>query len=150
VSRLLTLLALYQCGYEVGRYISLERLVEEVREDYYEALRRSSQGWHQGQHDLVPWLNFFLTILHRGYRAFEERANQVKSPRGTKRALVQAAIDSRVGEFTLAELERSCPGVSRDMIRRVLRESQSDNKVECLGRGPGTRWRKRGNTPERG
>src|SRR5438128_711222 len=77
VSRLLTLLAFYQHGYEVGRYISLERLVEESREDYYDVLRRSSEGWHTGQHDLLPWLNYFLVILRRAYREFEARAGQV-------------------------------------------------------------------------
>lgn len=71
VSRLLTLLALYQHGYEVGRYISLERLVEESRGEYYDVLHRSSEGWHEGRHDLLPWLNFFLAVLKRAYRELE-------------------------------------------------------------------------------
>ena len=71
ISRLLTLLALYQHGYEAGRYVSLERLVEESRAEYYEALHRSSEGWHEGRHDLLPWLNFFLTILKRAYRELD-------------------------------------------------------------------------------
>ena len=150
VSRLLTLLALYHHGYEVGRYISLERLVEETREDYYEALRKSSQGWHEGRHDLLPWLNDFLSVLRRAYREFEERAGQVKSPRGAKTALVEATVEGFPGEFALSDLERACPGVSRDMVRRVLRELQRTGKVVCLGRGPGARWRRKGNTPKRG
>jgi Fic family protein len=150
VSRLLTLLALYQHGYEVGRYISLERLVEESREDYYEVLRQSSEGWHEGRHDLLLWLNYFLVILRRAYREFEARAGQVRSPRGAKTGLVEAAIDAFSGAFTLADLERACPGVSRDMVRRVLREFQKAGKVECLGRGPGAPWRRKGNVLERG
>jgi hypothetical protein len=74
----------------------------------------------------------------------------VKSPRGAKRALVESAIDAQLGEFTLADLERTCPGVSRDMVRRVLREFQKVKRVECLGRGPGARWKRRGNTPKKG
>lgn len=150
VSRLLTLLALYQHGYEVGRYISLERLIEETRADYYAVLQQSSAGWHEGRHDLFPWLNYFLTILRRAYREFEERVGQVKSPRGAKTALVEAAIDGFPGQFTLGELERMCPGVSRDMIRRVLRDLQRAGRVACLGRGPGALWRKEGNTSKRG
>ena len=73
ISRLLTLLALHQHGYEVGRYVSLERLIEESREEYYEVLRRSSEGWHEGRHDLFPWLNYFLVILKRAYRELEAR-----------------------------------------------------------------------------
>jgi Fic family protein len=74
ISRLLTLLALYQHGFEVGRYISLERIVEEARTEYYEVLHASSQGWHEGRHDLIPWLNYFLTVLKRAYREMEKTA----------------------------------------------------------------------------
>jgi len=80
VSRLLTLLALYQHGYEVGRYISLERLIEETRGDYYDVLRRSSEGWHEGRHDLLPWLNYFLAVLKRAYRELEARAGEPSRP----------------------------------------------------------------------
>jgi Fic family protein len=146
ISRLLTLLTCYQQGIEVGRYISLERLVEESREDYYEVLRQSSEGWHAGKHTIVPWLNYFLAILNRAYREFAERAGQIRSPRGAKRALIEAVIGSQVGEFTLADLERHCPGVSRDTVRKVLRDLQKFGKVVCLGLGPGARWRKGGST----
>jgi Fic family protein len=150
VSRLLTLLALYQHGYEVGRYISLERIVEESREEYYEALYRSSQAWHEGQHDLLPWLNNFLGVLRRAYREFEDRAGQIKTPRGAKTALVSAAIEAFPGDFTLADVERACPGVSRDMVRLVLREMQKKGLVTCVGRGPGATWQKKGNISKRG
>jgi Fic family protein len=142
VSRLLTLLALYQHGYEFGRYISLERLVEESREDYYEALRRSSERWREGEHDLLPWLNYFVAIVRRAAREFEQRAGEVKSPRGAKTSLIEAAINTFTGAFTLAEIERVCPGVSRDMVRHVLQEMQKAGLVECLGRGPGASWRR--------
>jgi Fic family protein len=145
VSRLLTLLALYQHGFEVGRYISLERLIEDTREEYYEALRRSSDGWHQGQHELLPWVNYLLATVRRAYRLFEERAGQVSSPRGAKTALIETAISAFPGEFGLADLEKACPGVSRDMIRRVLRQAQKAGKIECLGRGRSAKWRKKGN-----
>lgn len=150
VARLLTLLALYHHGYEVGRYISLERLIEESKDEYYETLFRGSQGWHEGQHDLLPWLNYFLAVVRRAYREFEERVGQMKTPRGAKTALVEAAIEGFPGEFTLADLERACPGVSRDMIRRVLRDLQRAGRVACLGRGPGARWRRKGNTLKKG
>ena len=74
----------------------------------------------------------------------------MKTSRGTKTGLVEAAIDAFPGEFTLSDLERACPGVSRDMVRRVLREIQKAGKVVCLGRGPGAAWRRKGNTLERG
>lgn len=144
VSRLLTLLALYQHGHEVGRYVSLERLTEEAKEDYYDALHRSSQRWHEGKHDLVPWMNFFLAIIRRACAEFEQRAGQVKSPRGAKSALVLDAIQRQPGEFRVGDLQRECPGVSLDMIRHLLKKLRGKD-VECLGRGHQARWRRRSN-----
>lgn len=150
VSRLLTVLALYHHGIEVGRYISLERLIEESKEDYYAVLQSSSVGWHEGKHDLLPWLNYFLAVVRRAYVQFEDRAGQVQSPRGSKTALIEASITARDGNFGLADIERACPGVSRDMIRRVLQALQKSGKIECLGRGRSAEWRKKGNNSEIG
>jgi Fic family protein len=144
LSRLLTLQVVYHLGYEVGRYISLEKLVEDSREEYYEALARSSVGWHEGQHDLYPWLNYWLTIIRRAYRVFEERAGQVKAKRGAKRQMIIAAIESRVGPFTTTEIEDLCPSVSRDTVRAVMRELRDAGRIEMHGGGRGSRWRKRG------
>ena len=141
VSRLLTLLALDQHLHRVGRYVSLERLVEESRGEYYDALYRSSQRWHEGEHDPAPWLNFFLGVLRRAYREFEARASELTLRRGAKTAAVEAAVAAYSGEFTRRDLERSCPGVSPELIRKVLRGLQKAGKVEALGRGPGAAWR---------
>lgn len=150
VSRLLLLLQCYHLGYDVGRYISLERLIEQNKERYYETLEQSSHRWHDGRHDPWPYINYVLFVLKEAYKEFEGRVGQVKSPRGAKTELIEVAVDAFSSDFTLADLERACPGVSRDMVRRVLRELQQAKKVECLGRGPGASWRKKGNTPKRG
>lgn len=143
VSRLLFLLQCYHLGYEAGRYISIERIIEQSKDRYYETLELSSQGWHEGKHDPWPYVNYVLYTLKIAYREFEERVGRLKSPKGAKTELIKAAIDSFEGEFSLSDLERACPGVSRDMIRRVLRELQGAKEVECLGRGPGALWRKK-------
>jgi Fic family protein len=142
VSRLLTVLALYHHGYEVGRYISLEKLIEDSKEDYYAVLQTSSSDWHEGKNELLPWLNYFLAIVRRAYLQFEERAGQVKSPRGAKTALVLLAIRSQIGEFRLADIERACPGVGRDWIRAILGDLRDKGEVTCEGRGPAARWRR--------
>ncbi len=93
LARLLSLLLLYQAGYEVGRYISLERIVEQQREGYYEALAASSQRWHDGRHTLRPWWEFFLGVmLQSGYRELEQRVAKLGSARGAKRQAVLDAI----------------------------------------------------------
>lgn len=142
ISRLLTLLALYQHGYEVGRYISLERLVEESKADYYEVLHQSSQSWHHGKHKLLPWLNYFLAIIRRAYGEFEQRAGQVKAPRGAKTELLRQTMENISGDFTVTDLERLCPGISRDHLRRLLKKMKAAGQITCLGLGPGAKWRK--------
>ena len=149
VSRLLFLLGCYQLGYEVGRYISLERLVEENKERYYETLELSSQGWHEGKHDPWPLINFLLYILKLAYGEFEQRVGRMASPKGAKTEMIEAAVSSMTDSFTVADLERACPGVSRDLIRKVLRQLKQAGKIESLGRGPGAPWRKRGSTLEK-
>jgi Fic family protein len=144
VSRLLMLLQCYHLGYEVGRYISLERLIEENKERYYETLEQSSLGWHESKHDPWPYVNYVFYILKSACREFEERMGALRSPRGAKTDIIITAIDRFKGQFTLSDLERSSPGVSRDMLRKVLKDLQKKGQVECLGRGPGAPWRKRG------
>ena len=142
-SRLLFLLACYHCGIEAGRYISLERIIEDNKERYYEVLEHSSQRWHEGKHDPWPAMNFLLYILARACKEFEERVGRMKSPRGAKTEMVEHAIETISGEFGVTDVERLCPSVSRDMIRLLLRDLKAAGRIECLGRGPGAKWRKR-------
>lgn len=143
VSRLLLLLSCYHLGLEVGRYISLERLIEEHKERYYETLKQSSQGWHEGKHDPWPYIGYLLYVIKLAYNEFEERAGQLKSPRGAKTELIINAIRGLSKRFSLVDVERICPGVSRDMVRKVLKDMQKDRQVICSGRGPGAEWEKR-------
>ena len=143
-SRLQLLLQCYHLGFEVGRYISLERVIEQNKERYYETLQASSQRWHEGRHDPWPYINYVLYVLKTAYREFEARVGEIKAPRGGKTEVVLDAIARFRGDFTLSQLEQVCPGVSRDMIRRVLKQERGRDKIECLGRGPGALWRKKG------
>lgn len=142
VSRLLLLLQAYHAGLEVGRYVSFERLIEEHKARYYETLEESSRGWHEGAHDPWPYINYLLYVLTLAYREFESRLGDVRSPRGAKTGLVEAAIQKRVDPFRITDLQDDCPGVGIDLIRRVLKDMRGRGLVECLGRGARAQWRK--------
>jgi fido (protein-threonine AMPylation protein) len=144
VSRLILLLQCYRLGYEVGRYISLERLIEENKERYYETLEQSSQGWHEGKHNPWPYVNYLLYIFESAYKEFEERVGQTASPKGAKTELVLNAIRRRSGAFRLADIEQACPGVGREWIRVLLANLRNWGEVACRGRGPAARWRYKG------
>jgi Fic family protein len=142
VSRLLLLLQCYHLGYEVGRYISLERLIEQNKERYYETLEASSAGWHEGRHDPWPYVSYLLYVLKTAYAEFEQRVGQTRAPAGAKTAQVAAAIQGMERPFRIAELQHQCPAVSLDLIRRVLKRLRADGKVECLGRGQSATWQR--------
>lgn len=140
VSRLLTLLVLYHHGYEVGRYISLERIIEQTKDSYYDALARSSQGWHEGHHDVLPWFAYFMTTLRMAYREFEERAGRVR-PVGSKADLVAYALETVPNPFGIADIERLCPNVSRQMIRVVMNRWRTEGRLTIVSRGRDARWK---------
>src|SRR5215831_13673943 len=143
VSRLLLLLQCYHLGYEVGRYVSLERVIEENKDRYYETLHESSQRWHEGKHDPWPYINYVLYILKAAYREFEERVGTLATARGAKTATVLDAIERLPDEFRMKDLERAAPNVTRDMIRVVLNRLKKQDRIYCEGFGAGARWRKR-------
>jgi Fic family protein len=139
VSRLLTTLLLLRHGFQVGRYVSLERLVEESKENYYRALAECSRGWHEGRNELIPWWNHFLGVLRRAYR---ELAEQVESAdaRTTKGELVRRAVLAQVGPFTLGELSAQFPSASRQLVKKVLGRMKKAGEVRLAGRGRGALW----------
>ncbi|PKM98939.1 MAG: cell filamentation protein Fic [Elusimicrobia bacterium HGW-Elusimicrobia-3] len=143
-ARLLTLLLLYHFDYQVGRYISLERLFEESKESYYETLEYSSQGWHEGKHDIKPWMTYFWGVLIKAYREFEERVDNIRAGRGSKTDQIRQAVARRIGPFAISDIENDCPGISRDMVRVVLRQLKEEGAISPQGKGRGAKWVKRG------
>ncbi len=144
MARLLTLLLLYQSGFEVGRYISLEYLIENQREGYYDALYKSSQDWHEGEHTLLPWWEYFLGVmLLAAYRELERRTGELTTAHGAKTELVLAAIRKLPERFRYADLAQACPNVSRPTIKRVLARLREDGAVECIKSGRDAIWEKR-------
>jgi hypothetical protein len=115
----------------------------------FETLEQSSAGWHEYKHDPWPYVNYLPFIIKSAYKEFESRLSQIKSPRGAKTQMIEVAMGKFRGSFSLSQLEDACSGVSRDMVRTTLRNLRDQGMVECLGRGPGAKWRKRGNTFKR-
>jgi Fic family protein len=140
MARLLTLQLLYYFDYAVGRFISLERIFEESKESYYETLEASSEGWHEATHDIAPWLGYFWGTLLRAYKEFEERVGTIERGRGAKGDRVRAEIMKRTRPFSISEIEEACPGVSRDMVRLVLRAMKAEGLITPTGKGRGAKW----------
>jgi len=142
ISRLLLLLGLYHSGFEAGRYISLEKNIEDNKSQYYETLELSSRGWHDGKHDPWAYINYLLFVIKNIYKDFESRTGLTASPYGAKTEQLIRSINGIGDVFTVSQLELKCPNVSRDMIRLVLKRQQKAGNLICEGKGPGSKWRK--------
>ncbi|MBS1829941.1 MAG: Fic family protein [Acidobacteria bacterium] len=139
VSRLLTTLLLQSQGFEVARYVSLERLVEENRDDYYRVLGACSHGWQQGRNEILPWWNFFLSMVRSGYGEFERRVEQAAS-KSAKSELIRHTILDQDTSFTLADISVQHPGVSEHLIRKVLQQLRKEGKISLSGHGRSAMW----------
>ncbi|HOE17911.1 MAG TPA: Fic family protein [Syntrophorhabdaceae bacterium] len=142
VSRLLTMLLLHQSGYEVGRYISLERLIEKSKDDYYRVLKSVSEKWNAGGHSILSWWEYSLGLLIAAYREFEHRLNTARPDRGSKTTLIREAIEHLPEIFSIGDVARACPGVSRPMIRVIIESLRREGKLEIHSTGRGATWRK--------
>lgn len=139
VSRLLASYLLEQHGLIVGRFISLERLIETNKASYYQTLSESSSRWHEGCNDLTPWWNHFLSILHQAYGEFAERV-EFKSTDSGKSELIVQSILRQAEPFSLAEISKQCPNVSVQLIKKVLARLKKEGTIRLSGRGRGARW----------
>jgi Fic family protein len=139
VSRLVTALLLQQNGFVVGQFVSLERLIEQSKEDYYRVLYQCSQRWESGENLIVPWWNYFLTTLRRAYAEFADEVERNGGRLGKSQLVRQAAL-AMVGPFTLAELQAQVPSASTPLVKKVLLELKSEHKVKLTGRGRGAAW----------
>jgi Fic family protein len=139
VSRLATSLLLQSHGFQVARYISLERLVEENKEEYYRVLELCSQGWHEGRNEIIPWWNYFLSTLRGAYKEFERQVESVKA-RPAKSDLIRQTVRGQVEPFTLADIAVQLPSASSQLIKKVLAEMKKAGQVRLVGRGRGARW----------
>lgn len=143
MARLLTLLILYHGHFEVGRFISLERLIEETKQSYYDALYRSSQGWHERKNDLLPWLEYFLGVILAAYKEYERRVNVTESTPGHKSTLVRDTILGIHQPFTLQDIQNACPGIGLPTIRKVLNAMKDEGLIKCMELGRNARWIRR-------
>ncbi len=139
VSRLITTLLLESSDFRVGRYISMERLVEESKEEYYRIMEECSHGWHEGKNEIIPWWNYFLSIVRRAYNEFKRQVESIDA-RPAKSDLVRQTILSQVEQFTLSDLMTQVPSASPQLIKKVLADLKKENKVRLTGRGRGAQW----------
>ena len=138
MSRLLTLLLFYKAGYIVGKYVSMEMLIEKTKETYYEALQASSTGWHEGENSYEPFVKYYLGIMLKAYNEFESRVEHLKHRSLSKPDRIKAVIDNKVGKITKKEIMELCPDISKVTVERTLTDLVKGGHIAKVGAGPST------------
>ena len=145
MARLLTVLLLYHRNYRMVRYISLERIIEDTKDSYYDTLYKSDRGWHDnGAHNPLTWVEYFLSVLVKASHDFTNKVESVSSAYGMKKAFVITAVNEMTGSFSISELGRKGPTVGRDTLRTTLSGLKEQGSLEVLGRGRKAKWQKTG------
>lgn len=143
MARLLTLLLLYQAGYGVGRYVSLERLVSDSRATYYDALDKTGHGWHEARHRLDPWFSYLFGVIAAAYDEFEDRSRRLGEGRGAKTRAIEEFIATLPSqEFTIADVRAAALGAGDSHISKVLARLRREGRIASLGTGRSARWRR--------
>jgi len=135
MSRLLTLLLLYRADYTVGKYISIEKLIADTKESYYEALQASSDGWHEGTNDYRPFVRYMLGVIVAAYREFSSRVEILVTKKLSKPGRVREIIKNTTGRSTKAEIMAQCPDVSQKTVERALKELMDAGEILKIGGG---------------
>ena len=135
MSRLLTLLLLYRSGHIVGKYISIEKVIEQSKETYYETLQQSSAGWHENQNDYAPFVRYLLGAILAAYREFASRVQLVATSGMSKPDRVRELIKNTLGKITKTEIMEKCPDISQATVQRTLIELQKNNEIIKLSGG---------------
>ncbi len=137
MSRLLTTLLLYRAGYVVGRYVSLEKKIADLKDLYYDSLNMSQNGWHEGKDDPTPFIKYILKTIIAAYKDFEERIEiiDIKEPAIEQ---VRAAVYKKIGKFTKSEIMEMCPKLGRASVENSLTALVNEEVLERRGRGRGT------------
>ena len=137
MSRLLTTLLLYRSGFYVGKYISLEAKIAKNKDLYYDALRQSQYGWHDGTEDTIPFIKYILGTILAAYKDFEDRFSIVETKRPAI-DMVRIATQNKIGRFTKQDIHELCPSLSISSIEGSLRKLVSSGEIKREGVGKST------------
>lgn len=140
MSRLLTLLLLYRSGFAVGKYISIEMLIENSKTEYYEALRASSDNWHENENDAKPFVEYILGIVLKAYRELESRVEGLVNTKMSKAERIRAVFLTTLGKITKKDILLKCPDISVAMVELTLKAMLDDGSIRKIGNGRTTAY----------
>ncbi len=142
MSRLLTLLLLYKSGFMVGQYISIEKAIADTKDEYYDALARSDQGWHENEHDPKDFIKYMLGVILSCYREFEKRIDVARASgaKSTSYDIVKKYVTDQIGLFTKQDVLLGCPSIGSSSVEAALKKLVGEGIIAREGAGRKTSY----------
>lgn len=141
MSRLLMLLTTYRAGYDVGKYISLERLIEQTKSAYYDTLLKSSgTAWEQNQNDYQPYVNYFLSIVLQAYRELNERIDFTGDRTLYASEMIIKSLQNSLKPLSKRDLMNLIPQYGETSIKHALAQLRRQGKIDLIGKGRASRY----------
>ena len=140
MSRLLALLLLYREGYIVGKYISVELIIEKTKETYYDVLQESSIGWHENANSYIPFVRYYLGIILNAYKEFSSRVEHLRGKGMNKTERIRNLFTNKVGKLSKSEIAILCPDISVTTIEKTLGELLKEEYIIKVGVGRSTAY----------
>ena len=141
MSRLLTLLLLYKANYMVGKYISIEKIIEETKESYYDTLEKSSVSWHNNENDYSYFVEYYLGIILNAYKEFDSRINIVENKKTTAYDRIIGIFKDNIIPIDKAFIINKCPDLSETTIERTLNKLLKEDKIVKISGGRYTKYK---------
>ena len=141
MSRLLTLLLLYKANYLVGKYISIEKIIEETKDSYYDTLEKSSVKWHDNENDYSYFVEYYLGIILNAYKEFDSRINIVENKKVTAYDRIIDIFKDNIIPIDKAFIMNKCPDLSETTIERSLNKLLKEDKIVKISGGRYTKYK---------
>ncbi len=141
MSRLLMTAMLWGKYYQIGKYISLERIIEESSDEYYQVIAESLEHWEEGFNNYKPFVKYILKVLLKAFEEFRVRTQYFVLENMSKPERVEQYIMDRRNEVTKKEIMYYCPDISETTIEIALRELKNAGVIEKIGGGRYTKYR---------
>ena len=141
MSRLLTLLLLYKAGYMVGKYISIEKIIEDTKDSYYDVLGKSSLKWHSNENNYSYFVEYYLGIILNAYKEFDSRISIIKTKKVTSYDRIIDIFKDNIIPIDKSLIMNKCPDLSETTVERILNKLLKENKIVKISGGRYTKYK---------
>ena len=140
ISRLFAELLLAKSGFDIWRYVSVDRIIEESAMDYYDALNACVEGWDKGRNDYAPFALYWLEVLHEAHSRLFDMVGAGLGAKMGKTERVRQYVLKASGPVTKRQIREALPDISEATVEAALGVMVKEGAVQKVGAGRSTAY----------